>query len=411
MTASRFYFCALSKSIWESNDQLNAAKLADLANDALDSERRILKEVNLNGEQLRYTMACQQIEQMVLASTLLQNINNENQFSAALQAGRIPVQVAPVGYLSLLSYAQDEDSKNRIGASFYPPDQVDEHRQVFTEWLDRKQLGHLDVARKRLEFLEYAQKNDCAIVEIQSPFLPIDVTEAQSNWEIYRGASSDEDEETQITLPNFETTGQAVTFFNEENKQADARQLREQVRIALENGEPITIGNQARHDVITEVLHELVFATGPENHPAVLRIAYVDGTEGEPFPIFCLQNDVQSNQDDNEFLSAALMSVRHYELDEVIDFCWFRNREVSQSRTLAESDSFCYKNSLEQLRLALNDGDFRLDLYHTGFEPAVIGFYRALVRAMLKRPTKQIIVRPMYFRGTAGYEAGSLWAN
>ena len=171
------------------------------------------------------------------------------------------------------------------------------------------------------------------------------------------------------------------------------------------------MATQARHDVITEVLHELVFASGPENRPAVLRIAYVDGSEGEPFPIFCLPKGERTRPDNNEVLIAALMSIRHYELDERIDFCWFRNREVSQSRTLAESDSFCFKSSLSQLYIAQNNGDFDLDLYHTGFEPAVIGFYRALVRTMLDNFTSHISVQPLYFRGEAGYEVGSLWAN
>ena len=331
------------------------------------------------------------------------------QFSDILKSNQIPTQVAPAGYLALLAHVKDEDHKIRLGVSIYPPDQVSDHIKLFEEWLQSNHLADLASARQRLEFLMQAEKHGCAVVEIQSPFLPTDETTVQKNWEIYRNANLSEHENTQIILPDFETTGEAVTFFGEKSKQEAAQQLREEIRVALESGEPITIGNQARHDVITEVLHELVFSPEPENRTVTLRIAYVDGTECEPFPIFCLPKVSSSELDNNDFLSSALMSIRHYELDEQIDFCWFRNREVSQSRTLAESDLFCYKTSQAQLRLLLGQSDFRLNLYHTGFEPAVIGFYRALVKVMKEKGPGRIVVRPMYYRGDSTYEAGSLW--
>jgi hypothetical protein len=411
MTASRFYFCAIPKVIWDSNGHSNDVTFASLAADALDSERRIQKDVNLDTEYHRYTLTCQQIEQRVLSSTLLRPVSKETQFSDIVQAGQIPIQVAGAGYLALLAHAQEESKDKRLSASFYTPGQVSDHLKVFGKWLECKKIGNLGAALNRIKFLEQAEQCGCAVVEVQAPFLSIEASQAEKNWEIYRVSVSDEHDNSLIAIPDFDITGEAVSFFREKDKQLSAQQLREQIRYALENKEPITVGNQARHDVITEVLHELVFASGSENRPAVLRIAYVDGSEGEPFPIFCLPKGERTRPDNKEVLVAALMSIRHYELDERIDFCWFRNREVSQSRTLAESDSFCFKSSLSQLCLAQKKGDFDLDLYHTGFEPAVIGFYRALVKTMLDKFTSHISVQPLYFRGESGYEVGSLWAN
>ena len=213
MIASRFYFCALPKFIWDSNGHSNDVTFASLAADALNSERRIQKEVNLDTEYQRYTLTCQQIEQRVLSSDLLRPVSTETQFSDIVQAGQIPIQVAATGYLALLAHAQEESKDKRLGASFYTPDQVSDHLKVFSEWLERKKIGSLGAARNRLKFLEQAEQCGCAVVEVQAPFLLIDASEAERNWEIYKVSVSDERDNTLIAIPDFDTTGEAVSFF------------------------------------------------------------------------------------------------------------------------------------------------------------------------------------------------------
>ena len=112
------------------------------------------------------------------------------------------------------------------------------------------------------------------------------------------------------------------------------------------------------------------------------------------------------------------MSMRHLQIDRVVDMAWFRNREVSQSRSLAESDEFCFKYALERFQelsdITSAEKPLQLEIYHTGFEPASVGFYRALVAVLTADPSLQaewarektpaIFVVPRYFKGGVVYE-------
>ena len=144
-------------------------------------------------------------------------------------------------------------------------------------------------------------------------------------------------------------------------------------------------------------------------------MTYVDGSEAAPFPIFCLPRPDESAGHETDImpLRVALMSMRHLELDPAIDYCWFRNREVSRTRTLAETDHFCFNATVSQLRDSLSLGDLSVHMYQTGFEPAIVGFYRGLVKTLLELRQKEsdlrVSVLPLYFRGGENYQSGSDW--
>ena len=109
-------------------------------------------------------------------------------------------------------------------------------------------------------------------------------------------------------------------------------------------------------------------------------------------------------------IAVALMSMRHLELDPLVDWAWFRNKEVSQTRQLAESDEFCFRYSLDQLeglRAAYGGRRVRLSMYHTGFEPAALGFYRALALS-LRAQRGWLRVVPHFFRGGTRFEASQM---
>ena len=71
---------------------------------------------------------------------------------------------------------------------------------------------------------------------------------------------------------------------------------------------------------------------------------YTDGSQGENLPLQCLPK-----REKEEFeillkfppLRAALLSMRHLEMDDKVDISWFRNREVSKARAFSETDQFC----------------------------------------------------------------------
>jgi len=100
-------------------------------------------------------------------------------------------------------------------------------------------------------------------------------------------------------------------------------------------------------------------------------------------------------------------------MDSDIDYYWFRNREVSRTRTLAETDQFCFDATVTQLRDCLAIGDLQMHLYHTGFEPAVLGFYRGLIQTLIhlrgQGGKPAVAVRPFYYRGADNYEPGTVW--
>jgi len=85
---------------------------------------------------------------------------------------------------------------------------------------------------------------------------------------------------------------------------------------------------------------------------------------------------------------------------------WFRNRLVSTSdRTYADTESFCFAESLKRLDEISSLGVTRLEIVHTGFEPASIGFYRAVLKYTSERP---LTVAP-YFYGLGEYSPGTEW--
>lgn len=409
MTISKFYLCAIPKPYWSSN-------IITLATDALNCERRIAKEVNLRDEYSRYTLICKQIEQTIIQSGKIGWIkDNYGEFPHIIEAERFPATGLSDGYLSILSRLLENPlAGDRLGASFFPPEHVAEHRENFTQWANQQGLSTSPIIQQRLAFFACAVNSGCGIVELQTGFMP-----AQVDYSLltqYRGSQAETEESTKyIEIPRFEMTDLDRELFGEKSKKQKLLHiLIEQIQDALPNNEPVSFGNQAQHDIITEALNFFVYV--PIDRPltpTMLRIAYSDGSEAEPFPVLCLHRSSDSKVPAfSNPLKFSLMSMRHFELDPEIDFCWFRNKEVSKTRTLAETDDFCFNATLSQLVESLKQGNLLMYMYQTGFEPAVIGFYRGLVHHLMKlrsSPTSSLRVIPMYFRGGKIYQEGKYW--
>lgn len=413
MSNSRFYLCAIPTAAWKQTDNQYGVNITRFVEDALGCERRIAKEVNLENEFSRYTLTCQRLEQEIARSGRVRQANSSQEFQQLLQAAQFPAQAMPPGYLALLSRTQETIGWERLGSSFYPPDTISQHRHAFKLWSEQQGLSQTPVVRQRLSFLEWVERANCGLVELQTGFhLPS--AHHQEQLMQYGYAAIEKDEDGFVEIPEFETTGLAVEFFGTKGrKQHLANILRKQIKEALQTGEAVTFGNQAPHDVITQVLHEHVFVRpSMAVQPVSLRVAYTDGSESAPFPILCLQQPEPNVANNDNLLRVALMSMRHLELDSEIDYCWFRNREVSRTRTLAETDKFCFDTTVEQLKDSLQLGNLTMQVFHTGFEPAVIGFYRGLVKVLLdlqKHGASRLSVTPFYYRGGDGYQAGTLW--
>jgi hypothetical protein len=149
-------------------------------------------------------------------------------------------------------------------------------------------------------------------------------------------------------------------------------------------------------------------AASPGQNLVYAQVEYRDGSTGPDFPLrsVSMSNIIPSGIEHFRF---SLLSVRHVELDRVVDGAWFRNSQISVgSRKVGVTDQLAYQISMEQLDKLAAEGPLLIELYQTGLEPAIMGFYRALVQLMRERPGT-ISVLPMYFTGQA-FAAGKVWS-
>jgi hypothetical protein len=148
------------------------------------------------------------------------------------------------------------------------------------------------------------------------------------------------------------------------------------------------------NSILTEVLREFVSRMdGPRVDAPVV---YRDGSAAEPFPLRSLPLADKAPLFDRT-MRFALLSIRHAEMDVAVDGAWLRNTEVSRVRPAGETDRVVYEISRRQLRQLAASESTLIYLYQTGFETAVMGFYRALVQQLLDQPNS-IAVVPMFFR-------------
>jgi len=259
MSSSRFYLCAIPTPAWEQADNPYGIDIIRFVEDALGCERRIAKEVNLENEFSRYTLTCQRLEQEIARSGRIRQANNSQEFQQVLQAHQFPAQAMHPGYLALLSRIQETPGWERLGSSFYPPDTIIQHRHAFKLWSEQQGLSQTPVVQQRLDFLEMVENANCGLIELQTGFHSHSA-QHQEQLIQYGYAAAEKDEAVFVDIPEFEMTGLAVEFFGTKGrKQHLANILRKQIKEALQAGEAVTFGNQAPHDVITQVLHEFVF--------------------------------------------------------------------------------------------------------------------------------------------------------
>jgi hypothetical protein len=157
-----------------------------------------------------------------------------------------------------------------------------------------------------------------------------------------------------------------------------------------------------RNRVITRTLRSYV--PGHADSRVDAPVTYRDGSRAaHDFPLRCLPLRDQLPQLHVDLtLHLALLSIRHTEMDAVVDGAFLRNAEVSRPRPAAVTDDFVYETSRTQLS-QLTDGGRRrvlLHIYQTGLDTAVMGFYRAVVGHLLVSPYSVSVV-PMYYVASA----------
>lgn len=413
MITSTTTLCALPDAIWRGKTKLGneVIDIHSFVVDALAIENRIKKGVNQENERARLTLCCSRLESAIRILSL-QETKSQSEFKSALASHNLPVAVLGQNYLNAIKLmyqkAETKSSNMRLGATYFPPELVEEHINAFSTLSAELNLSGLDDVKLRIVFYQFALKNHCGVIEFQNPF-------------------TYQDQVIESQIPSVKVEKQEIIFQLQDedegafdNEGEDASQiLRDQITRALQNSREgkscaVNFSNQP-HNVITEVLSEFIYSdTGKPKKPTYIQVIYTDGSQAEDFPLQCLPEQGKKEFDRLSKITplrASLLSMRHLEMDDKVDISWFRNREVSKSRAFSETDQFCYLETKRQLEETRKTEAFVLHLYQTGLQPAIIGFYRALTEELLhraKRPPNLMVV-PFYFRGKSGYKQGKAW--
>lgn len=130
--------------------------------------------------------------------------------------------------------------------------------------------------------------------------------------------------------------------------------------------------------------------------PRNIQFAFSDGSISDLFPLYSMIEVMP--KDKLTIIRAALISNRHFELDNVVETCIIRNSEISrrQEATIADQERLSFEIAQKFFNEILEKTDGALiELYHTGLEPAVIGTYRAFLTTILKKGNRgKLIVTP-----------------
>lgn len=194
-------------------------------------------------------------------------------------------------------------------------------------------------------------------------------------------------------------------------REAMTERFRQSIEVALssDGAEAAAVRpSGVTNSVLTETLREFVNHR-PGDAPIALPVRYLDGSSGPPFPFraAALSDVVPSG---SRRLRFTLLSIRHVEMDGDVDGAWLRNAKISQRRPAGHTDQLAYETSLRQLRALTVHGPLLIDMYQTGLETAVVGFYRAVARHLIERPGT-LAVAPHYYRGPGRFAAGAIWTT
>ena len=185
---------------------------------------------------------------------------------------------------------------------------------------------------------------------------------------------------------------------DEKGRRAVEARFRAQIEEALLGGDRRAAISPSgiQNPVVTEILREFAKAA-PGSTRVDAPVEYRDGSRSaHPFPLRALPMRTNLPAASLE-LKFALLSIRHTEMDAVVDGAWLRNAEISRPRPAAQTDDLVYETSVKQLaELCRGERHVRLYMYQTGLETAVVGFYRALVNHLLQHPGT-VSVQPLYY--------------
>lgn len=193
------------------------------------------------------------------------------------------------------------------------------------------------------------------------------------------------------------------------------KEIQSAISSYYETGEGIMdIRNGMYHRDLTELLHEFAYAN--TRKPVTLTIMY-SREQAAPIQLQCLRPHPLPKADEIRHpLRVSLISMRHLGLDHVVDTAWILNKKLSEYTTRIQQDNYCYKQTWEQLQKFAQKGVRHIHLYQTGYQIAIIGFFRALIEYLNEQqknwnPDSSLMVTPYYYNERSLlYKRGEIWS-
>lgn len=365
--------------------KIERVDLKVLMSRALRIEARMIKGVKLEDEEKRYDTLCDRIE-----------------FYGNLIASASPASTElDSSYLETLVkiQAMDEEAFRgaRLGANFCPAEGIGNQIKLTTNLIHNLRLPVEPNLVKKLKFYQRAQANHWNVIEL----LEVDAGPAEERT--IDAAKLHQDFLALKVAEGVEVNQNAYVGL--------ANQFRTAIA-SLRRGQPASINfSDIGHNVITETLHQFVYG---KYQYMLVPVMYADGSEAPALPINALAIRDQRKADtafkDEPILNIGMISQRHYEMDPIVKMYFFRNQEISTGKTAGEIDRTAYEKAKWLFQKTRGEGIYRIAFYQTGFQPAVVGFYRALTEELMFRakeaPTLQVIP---YFYLHEKYVEGKIW--
>ena len=418
MRGTETVLCAIPRECWDKAKlpSYHGALLQGFLRKFESIQRRLAKNIAAEDESLRLQRVYERIEQVTLSHSRFAATATE--FRACLAAGRFPAISVGSEYTDLLRLAQLETAaassaaagdgvgETGVGETVYSPRLLDHHLPRFKSLASRLGLERHAAIRHRVWFIEQrVRPAGCGLVEIPDALSVSRYEQQQSNPSAVDGRGiwnrlvdyfwpTPPPDQSSIALLEGRSVDDAKTVDAADWAQYGVgdrgvwmvERLRSQIEAALLGQGAINLVNQ-RHNMATELLQQYIHVEQGRSR-VLAPVQYGAGHLARPFPLRCLSR-LPSEWAPTRELHVGLVSMRHLPIDQYIDVNWYRNVEVPSHEGMAQADEFCFQFSLTQLRELLGligAGRLRMHVYHSGFVPAVVGFYRALA-TLLAEPT------------------------
>lgn len=398
--------------------------LQSLVLDIQDLEERISFGSNLENERKRYSLVRDRIEFLLMFNQLLSDkqaqvltteLGEEYQTALDVMLGAYP----------------DDSYRIGVGKSIILLNHLVNHSKQFASLARQAGVQDNPAIKERLHFLQQAVRDNLFVVEVVNPSFYSEIEYPARGMarvtSLFKGQEPVDEQEADpyeiLDAYSQLRVSDETTKFNRKPKIEITREALQKALNAVISGQETALnlgnfdwGEHDPNDIVTEALHEYVFAQPPRGvrTPLSVPIVYMDGSRADTFPFYAFKNVKKvRGLDKIPVLKVGMISSRHPELDSKVDIYWLRNQEISGKGVGAETDQISYSQSKQLFAQMRGEGDYNIAFYQTGLFPALIGFYRALAEELIFRSNGKypvLVVTPQYFRGGTEYEPGSTWA-